>query len=305
MIIKFCVLSDKKIRVDIYLSTLFSDYSRSYIQKLIDKEKVSVNSKKISKNLKISPKDEISIEIIPEKLEILPEKMDLDIIFEDKNILIINKDAGINVHPVPWEWWTKNTLVNWILYHSDWNLWTINWVERPWIVHRLDKDTSWIILIAKNDFMMNYLSKIIKDRKIEKKYFAIVSWIIKEKNIRIESEIWRDSKDRKKMTTKNPINPKIAISEIEVIDYIDEKYTLLEVKILTGRTHQIRVHLSSIWFPIIWDKVYGNAKINLEVFKKYSLDRQALHAKSLEFELYGKKVFFESEIKKDMKKILK
>lgn len=305
MIINFCVLSDKKIRVDIYLSTLFSDYSRSYIQKLIDKEQVSVNSKKISKNLKISPKDEISIEIIPEKLEILPEKMDLDIIFEDKNILIINKDAGINVHPVPWEWWTKNTLVNWILYHSDWNLWTINWVERPWIVHRLDKDTSWIILIAKNDFMMNYLSKIIKDRKIEKKYFAIVSWIIKEKNIRIESEIWRDSKDRKKMTTKNPINPKIAISEIEVIDYIDEKYTLLEVKILTGRTHQIRVHLSSIWFPIIWDKVYGNAKINLEVFKKYSLDRQALHAKSLEFELYGKKVFFESEIKKDMKKILK
>lgn len=312
MIINFCVFSEKKIRVDIYLSTLFTDYSRSYIQKIIDKGQVSVNKKNISKNIKINPRDEISIEIIPEKLEILPQKMDLDIIFEDENILIINKDAGINVHPVPGEWWTENTLVNGILFHcSDkndekkYNLWTINWVERPGIVHRLDKDTSGIILIAKNDSMMNYLAEIIKDRKIEKKYLAIVNWIVKEKNFRIESYIGRDAKDRKKMTVKNPINPKLAISDVEVIDYIDEKYSLLEVKILTWRTHQIRVHLSSIWFPILGDKVYWNEKINKEIFKKYWLDRQALHAKSLSFELYGKKIFFESELKDDMKKILK
>lgn len=304
MIIKFCVFSEKKVRVDIYLSALFPIYSRSYIQKIIDKWQVSVNSKKISKNLKINPRDEIEIEIIPEKLEILPQKMDLDIIFEDENILIINKNPWINVHPVPWEGWTENTLVNGILEHCKENLGTINWVERPGIVHRLDKDTSGIILIAKNDFMMNYLASIIKDRKIEKKYFAIVFGIVKEKKFRIESEIWRDPKDRKKMTVKNPLNPKNAISEVEVLDYIDEKYTLLEVKILTWRTHQIRVHLSSIWFPILWDKVYGNEKINLEVFKKYWLQRQALHAKSLEFELYGKKVFFESDLKNDMKKIL-
>lgn len=304
MIIKFCVFSEKKVRVDIFLSALFPTYSRSYIQKIIDKWQVSVNSKKISKNLKINPRDEIEIEIIPEKLEILPQKMDLDIIFEDENILIINKNPWINVHPVPWEGWTENTLVNGILEHCKENLGTINWVERPGIVHRLDKDTSGIILIAKNDFMMNYLASIIKDRKIEKKYFAIVSGIVKEKKFRIESEIWRDPKDRKKMTVKNPLNSKNAISEVEVLDYIDEKYTLLEVKILTWRTHQIRVHLSSIWFPILWDKVYGNEKINLEVFKKYWLQRQALHAKSLEFELYGKKVFFESELKNDMKKIL-
>lgn len=304
MIIKFCVFSEKKVRVDIFLSALFPIYSRSYIQKIIDKWQVSVNSKKISKNLKINPHDEIEIEIIPEKLEILPQKMDLDIIFEDENILIINKNPWINVHPVPWEGWTENTLVNGILEHCKENLGTINWVERPGIVHRLDKDTSGIILIAKNDFMMNYLASIIKDRKIEKKYFAIVSGIVKEKKFRIESEIWRDPRDRKKMTVKNPLNPKNAISEVEVLDYIDEKYTLLEVKILTWRTHQIRVHLSSIWFPILWDKVYGNEKINLEVFKKYWLQRQALHAKSLEFELYGKKVFFESDLKNDMKKIL-
>lgn len=304
MIINFSVFSEKKVRVDIYLSTLFSDFSRSYIQKIIDKWQVSVNWRQISKNLKLNPKDEISIEIIPVKLEILPQKMNLDIIFEDKNILILNKDAGINVHPVPWEWWRENTLVNGILYHCKDNLWTINWVERPGIVHRLDKDTSWIILIAKNDSMMNYLAEIIKDRKIEKNYIAIVSWIIKEKNFKIETEIWRHPVDRKKMTVKNPINPKNAISEVEVLDYIDEKFSVLKVKILTGRTHQIRVHLSSIWFPILWDKVYGNEKINSEVFKKYWLQRQALHAKSLEFELYGKKIFFESKFKDDMKKIL-
>ncbi|MBF0913665.1 RluA family pseudouridine synthase [Candidatus Gracilibacteria bacterium] len=312
MIIKFCVFSEKKLRVDIYLSALFSDFSRSYIQKIIDKGQVCVNGKIISKNLKISPKDELQIEIIPEKLEILPQKMDLDIIFEDENILIINKDSGINVHPVPGEGGRENTLVNGILYHcSDkndkkrFNLGTINGVERPGIVHRLDKDTSGIILIAKNDSMMNYLAEIIKNRKITKKYFAIVNGIVKDKEFQIESYIGRDSKDRKKMTTKNPINPKIAISEIKVLDYIDEKYSLLEVKILTGRTHQIRVHLASIGFPILGDQVYGNSKVNLEVFEKYGLKRQALHSKSLEFELYGKNRLFEAELKNDMKKFLK
>ena len=305
MIIKFCVFSEKKIRVDIYLSALFSDYSRSYIQKIIDRWQVSVNKKQISKNLKLNPKDELEIEIIPEKLDILPQKMDLDIIFEDENILILNKDAWINVHPVPGEWWTENTLVNGILNHcSLTNLWTINWVERPGIVHRLDKDTSWIILIAKNDAMMAYLSEIIKNREIEKNYFAIVSGILKEKKIRIETEIWRHRIDRKKMTTKNPINPKNAISEVEVLDYLWEKYTLLKVKILTWRTHQIRVHLSSIWFPIIWDKVYWNEKINKEVEKKFWLQRQALHAKNLRFKLYSNKKFFEAELKEDMKKII-
>ncbi|PZM85633.1 RNA pseudouridine synthase [Candidatus Gracilibacteria bacterium] len=309
MIINFCVYSEKKVRVDMYLSTLFSDYSRSYIQKIIDRGDVFVNGKSITKNLKINSKDEISIKIIPETLGLKPQKMDLDIIFEDKNLLIINKDSGINVHPVPGEGGLENTLVNGILYYcsdkdNKFNLGTINGVERPGIVHRLDKDTSGIILIAKNDSMMNYLSSIIKDRKIEKKYIAIISGTLKEKKLRIESEIGRHPGDRKKMTTKNPLNPKIAISELEVIDYIDDKYTILEVKILTGRTHQIRVHLSSIGFPIIGDKVYGNEKINKEVYNKYALERQALHAKSLSFDLYGKKVYFEADLKEDMKKII-
>lgn len=311
MIINFCTYLEKKIRVDIYLSTLFADYSRSYIQKIIDKWQVKINDIVVTKNIKINPKDEIKIEIISEKLEILPQKMDLDIIFEDKNILIINKQPNTNVHPVPWEWWTENTLVNWILYHCNdknnknkFNLWTINWVERPWIVHRLDKDTSWIILIAKNDSMMNYLASIIKSREISKKYIAIVSWVLKDENIRIESYIWRDPYDRKKMTTKNPINPKIAISEVKLLSHIDEKYSVLEVKILTWRTHQIRLHLSSIWFPIIWDKVYWNDKVNKEVLEKYWINRQALHANSLEFNLYWERVYFEAKLKEDMEKII-
>jgi len=302
MIIKFCTLLDKKQRVDIYLSALFKDFSRSYIQKMIDKWQLKVNWKILNKNKKIENKDEIELEIKTEKLEeVLPEKMKLDIIYEDENILIINKDAWINVHPVPWENGKTWTLVNWILHYCKKNLPIINWVERPWIVHRLDKDTSGAILIAKNDKMMTYLSNIIKQRKIEKYYIAIVAWIVKEKQFKIESYIWRDPNDRQKMTTKNPINPKIAISYWEVLDYIDNKYSVLKIKIETWRTHQIRVHLASIWYPILWDKTYWNNKINKEVLQKYWLERQALHAYKLIFELYWKKQEFTAKLKKDLK----
>lgn len=289
-----------------YLSALFSDYSRSYIQKIIDRGQVSVNWEKISKNLKIKNKDEISIEIIIEKLETVEaEKMDLDFIYEDKELLIINKDPLINTHPVPWENWNKNTLVNGILYHCKSSLPSIWWVERPWIVHRLDKDTSWAIMIAKTDGMMNYLSDIIKQRKIGKYYLAIVTWKIKEKDFKIESYIGRDPNDRQKMTTINPVNPKIAITYWEVLEYIDNKYSLVKLKIETGRTHQIRVHLSSIWFPIIWDKTYWNSKVNKEVATIYQLHRQALHAWQLDLKLYWKEFNFKADLKDDMKRILK
>jgi 23S rRNA pseudouridine1911/1915/1917 synthase len=195
-------------------------------------------------------------------------------------------------------------LVNWVLYHCKDNLPSIWWVERPWIIHRLDKDTTWVILVAKTDKMMIYLSDIIKDRKIEKHYIAIVSWLVKDKKFKIESHIGRHPFDKIKMTVTNPMNPKIAITYWEVIDYIDDKYTLLKVKIETWRTHQIRVHLAYLGHPIIWDRVYWNEKINEEVKKKYWLTRQALHAYSLEFDLYGEKRRFVWELKDDMKKII-
>lgn len=304
MIYSFCVFIEWQKRVDIYLSTLFNDFSRSYIQKMIDKWQLLINDKIINKNIKIKNKDEIKLEIKLESLDVKPEKINLDIIFEDSDLLVINKDFNVNVHPVPGDDWKSWTLVNGVLYHCKDNLPSIWWVERPWIVHRLDKDTTWIILVAKSDKMMIYLSEIIKQRKIDKYYIAIVSWILKDKKFKIESYIWRDPNDRIKMTAKNPINPKIAITFGEVIDYIDDKYTLLKIKIETWRTHQIRVHLSSIGFPIIWDKVYWKTKINEEAKLKYWLQRQALHAYILEFELYWKKQKFVWELKEDMKRII-
>ena len=304
MIYNFCVVLNKPKRVDMYLSALFKDFSRSYIQKLIDRWQIKVNSKIFSKNLKIKNKDEVIIEIILDELEINSEKMSIDVIFEDENILILNKKPYINVHPVPWEWWNTWTLVNGILYHCKWKLWGIWWIMRPWIVHRLDKDTSGLIMIAKNDSMMKYLSDIIKERKIDKYYIAIVYWKVKDKKFKIESYIWRHKDDRIRMTTLNPVNPKLAITTWEVIDYIDNKYSVLKIKLETWRTHQIRVHLSSIGYPIIWDKVYWNSRVNKEVATIFELKRQALHAYKLNFELYWKKREFIAPLLNDMNKVV-
>lgn len=300
----FSTYISQKQRVDIYLSALFGYFSRSYIQNMIDRWQVTVNWNQISKNLKINHKDEIQIEIKTQSLDLNPEKIDLDIVYEDRELLVINKNTCINVHPVPWEWWKEWTLVNAVLYHCKDDLPSIGWVERPWIVHRLDKDTSWLIMIAKSDKMMNYLAQIIKNREIWKYYLAIVSGIITESNFKVESFIGRDPNNRQKMTTRNPVNPKIAITYWEVIDYIDNKYTLLKLKIETGRTHQIRVHLASIGYPIIWDKVYWNLRVNKEVATIYQLHRQALHAYELDLELYWKNMQFKAELKEDMKRIV-
>lgn len=301
----FSVFISAPKRVDIYLSTLFKDFSRSYIQKIVDREQVTINGKSISKNIKIKPRDEIFVEIKAEALDIVPEKMDLDIVFEDENIIILNKDSNTNVHPVPWEWWKSWTLVNGVLYYLKDSLPNIWWVERPWIVHRLDKDTTGLIMIAKNDKMMNYLQETIKKRDIWKYYLAIVHWIMKEKEFKIESYIGRDPNNRIKMTIKNSINPKLALTSWEVLEYIENKYSLLKIKIETWRTHQIRVHLASIGLPILWDKVYWNPKINKEIRTKYWLKRQALHASNLEIDLYWKSRKFSAELKPDMKKFIK
>ncbi|NDK07674.1 RluA family pseudouridine synthase [Candidatus Gracilibacteria bacterium] len=287
-----------------YLSTLFNDFSRSYIQKIIDKGNVLINGKEINKNIKIKNKDELLIKIIIEKSKIEAEDIELDIVFEDDNMIIINKDAGVNTHPVPGEGGKTGTLVNALLNHTK-NLSTIGGVERPGIVHRLDKDTSGLIMIAKNDKMMRYLQDKIQKREVDKYYIAIVNGIIKEKNFKIESYIGRHSTDKIKMTVKNPISPKLAITHGKVIDYIDNKYTLVELKLETGRTHQIRVHLSSIGYPIIGDKVYGDVKINKEVYEKYGLQRQALHSYKLKILLYEKEVEFYGDLKHDLKIIVK
>jgi len=304
MIFHFCVYISDSQRVDMYLSALFCDFSRSYIQKLIDSGKVSVNGKNITKNKKIYIRDEICIEIELKSLDILPQNIPIDIIFQDENIAIINKDAGINTHPTPGPDGKKDTLVNALLYHIS-DLSGIGGVERPGIVHRLDKDTSGIIMIAKTDSMMQELQKKLHDRiGIEKYYLAIVAGIFPDKKLTIDMPIGRHPTQKIKMTTRFPISPKNAVSHVELLEYIDEKYSLLRVKIDTGRTHQIRVHLSSVGFPIVWDSVYGKKEVNISVQEKYEITRQMLHSYELRAELYGKKEVFFAPIKPDMMPIL-
>jgi len=300
---KFCCFIEKKDRLDLYLTKIFTDFSRSYVQKIIDSGQVKVNSKIIKKNSKIFNTDEIDINLKTEKLDLEAENIPLDIVFEDSEIVIINKEAWINVHSVPWEWWKSGTLVNALLYHIK-DLSSINGVERPGIVHRLDKNTSWLIMIAKTDKMMTYLQEVMKQRKAGKYYLAVVSGILKENEFKIESFIWRHPTNKIKMTTQNAINPKLAITHWRVIKYIDEKHTLVEMKLETGRTHQIRVHLASIWYPILWDEVYGNPKVNKEVATRYQIKRQALHSYKLEIELYWKNKTFYWELKADMKQFV-
>lgn len=301
----FCVILEKQKRVDMYISALFESFSRSYVQKIIDNGFVLVNGHVCKKNIKLQNRDELEIHIVSEKVDIQAEEISLDIIYEDENVLFINKDAWMNVHPVPWEDGKTGTLVNALLFHCREALPCISGEERPGIVHRLDKDTSGIIMVAKNDSMMHYLSDTIKERKIEKYYIAIVYWIVKDRELSIESYIWRDKYNRQRMTALDPVNPKLASTKAEIIDFIDNKYTVLRVKLETGRTHQIRVHLASIGYPIIGDNVYGNSKANTEAKTRYQMKRQALHAHTLELELYGKTKKFEWVVKSDMMKMIR
>lgn len=311
----FCVLADPREtrRVDTFLSALFPEKSRSYLQKMIEEGKIFCNGENFTKNKKIYRGDEIRIEWKIEQMELLPENIDIDIIFENDDFAIINKDAGINTHPTPGEEGRKGTLVNALLYHFK-NLGIrtdeiekksiINGVERPGIVHRLDKDTSGLIIIAKNDKAMHALQLKIEKRTIKKTYLALVNGILKDEEGYIESFIGRDPRDRKRMSTIDPVNPKLAKTKFYNRGIFHEKYTLVEVDLLTGRTHQIRIHLASIGFPILGDKIYGNEKANREALEKFGLNRQWLHAHRLEFTLFGKEYIFEAPLKDDLKKCL-
>lgn len=294
----------KRQRVDMYLSALFREFSRSYIQKLIDSGCVLVNGNEIKKNLKLEPKDEISITQKVISTEILAEDIPLDIIFEDDNICVINKDFQINVHPTPGPEWKKWTLVNALLYHCRKKLPVISGEQRPGIVHRLDKDTTGVIVTVKNDEYMKSIAEKIKHRNVKKYYIAIVWWVLTQEKFTITSQIGRHPMDRMKMTVQNPVNPKHAITHGEVLWYIDEEYTVIKVDLETGRTHQIRVHLASIGYPIIGDSTYGNPKVNKRAATLYQIHRQMLHAREFHIDLYGEKQVFIAKLKDDMQQVL-
>jgi len=260
-------------RLDSYLSDELENVSRSYIQSLIKKGHIEVNNIKKKASYIVKHGDSITVNLPePEKLEIKAENIQLNFIYEDDSLLIVNKPQGMVVHPAPGNY--TGTLVNALLYHID-KLSSINGVIRPGIVHRLDKDTSGLLLIAKNDFTHRFLSEQLKDRNVHREYIALVHGIIKNNTGTINKPIGRNSKDRKKMAVVYS-NSKEAITNYEVLQRFS-KYTLLKVKLETGRTHQIRVHFSDMNHPVLGDPLYSNGK------NEFNLDKQLLHARKLGF----------------------
>jgi len=261
------------IRLDKAISNLNNEISRSMIQKLLEEEKIKVNGKFEKSSYKTKLNDKIEIEDIEVKItKLIPQNIPIEIIYEDKDIIVVNKPKGMVVHPANGN--PDGTLVNAIMNICKDSLSGIGGEFRPGIVHRLDKDTSGILIVAKNDKAHINLSNQIKNREIIKKYVALVRGVIKENTATIDMPIGRSNNDRKKMAVKK--DGKNAVTHFEVIKRY-KGYTYLNLKIDTGRTHQIRVHLSEIGYPIVGDEVYSNGK------NPFGIHGQMLHAKSLDF----------------------
>ncbi len=258
-------LSD--IRIDKYLIELL-ELSRSKIQKMIENGNVLVNNKNIKNSYIVRVDDEIKVTDYVDNTDIVPENIDLDIIYEDDYLLVVNKPSGMVVHPAPGHY--SGTLVNALMYHTNLS----NNDIRPGIVHRIDKDTSGLLLVAKNDEIHEYLSNEISKRKVSRKYIALVSGVINNNSGTIDAPIGRDLIDRKKMAVTD-INSKDAITHFKVLERY-KNATLIECTLETGRTHQIRVHMSYIGYPIVNDPIYGKKK----VINDYG---QMLHAKTIGF----------------------
>ncbi|AEM78910.1 RluA family pseudouridine synthase [Thermoanaerobacter wiegelii] len=274
---------DEGKRIDVFLAAEL-DYTRSYIKKLIVDELVFVNGKTVKPSYKVKENDEVVVNIPEaEKIDVLPENIPLDILYEDDDIIVINKPQGMVVHPAPGNY--SGTLVNALLYHCK-NLSGINGILRPGIVHRLDKDTSGVMVVAKNDKAHISLSNQIKERSVFKKYVAIVEGVIKHEEGKIEALIGRHPVDRKKMAVIE--DGRYALTLYKVLERFKEN-TLVEAVIKTGRTHQIRVHMAYIGHPVVGDPVYGFKK------QKFKLEGQALHSHVLGFMHPTKGVYMEFE----------
>ena len=260
-------------RIDAYIPSVDKDYSRTAIQRMIEEENITVNNKKVKASYKVEKGDRILIEEKePKETGLIAEDIPLDVIYEDKDIIVINKPKGMVVHPANGN--PNGTLVNAVMNICKDSLSGIGGEVRPGIVHRLDKDTSGIIIVAKNDKAHINLSEQIKNHEVKKTYIALVRGVIKENEATINMPIGRSTKDRKKMDVTE--KGKNAITHFKVLARSD-KYTLLMVNIETGRTHQIRVHLSHIGYPIIGDEVYSNGK------NEWNIQGQCLHAWKLKF----------------------
>lgn len=260
-----------KIRLDKYLAEEL-DFSRSTIQKMITEGLVIVNGEVAKANYKVKVNDEIEYFELPEEnVDILPVDIPINIVYEDQDVIVVNKETGMVVHPANGHY--DDTLVNALLFHIK-DLSLINGVRRPGIVHRIDKDTSGLLMIAKNDNAHQSLVSQLQDKTVERKYITLVHGVIPHDYGKINAPIGRDPKDRKKMTTIE--GGKEAVTHFKVLDRFDE-FTLVECRLETGRTHQIRVHLKYIGYPVVGDPMYGRRKV-------IGNDGQFLHAKTLGFD---------------------
>ena len=282
-------------RIDSYLAAN-TEHSRANIKRLIENEKILVNGKKTKVSYKVQQNDEISIQNEePKEISLEAQDIPIDILYEDTDIIVVNKPKGMVVHPANGN--PDGTLVNAVMAICKDSLSGIGGEIRPGIVHRLDKDTSGVIIVAKNDKAHINMSEQIKNHEVEKTYIALVRGFVKENETTINMPIGRSSKDRKKMAVNK--EGKNAITHFKVIERF-RNYTLLEVKIETGRTHQIRVHLTEIGYPIIGDTVYSNGK------NEWGIEGQCLHAKSLRFKhpVTEKEMFIEAPIPEYLEEII-
>lgn len=263
------------IRIDKCLSEWNESLSRSYIQKLMNEHNILVNQQPVKPNYKVKASDQILV-MIPEPIElnIEPENIPLDIIYEDDDLLIVNKPKGMVVHPAAGHY--TGTLVNAILYHCKGHLSSINGVLRPGIVHRIDMDTTGLLVVCKSDFAHQSLAEQLKEHSITRKYQAIVYDNINEEDGTVNKPIGRHPVDRKKQAI-DIRNGREAITHYHVVERFSGKYTWIECQLETGRTHQIRVHMASIHHPLLGDSVYGPQKY------PYHLQGQTLHAGTLGF----------------------
>lgn len=290
---KFTVEEENTVRLDKYLSSRLEDTSRTFVQSLIEEGHVLVNGSREKAGFKLKAGDEIDVTIPPEKpCTLTPQKMPLSIVYENEDLLVLNKPAGLTVHPAPGH--PDHTLINALLAHLP-SLPEGSDALRPGIVHRLDKDTSGLILIAKNSHSLAVLSEQFKERTVNKTYLVLVKGHLTPKEGIIEAPIGRDPSDRKKMAVIT--SGREARSKYTVEKYING-YTLLKVHLETGRTHQIRVHFAAIGFPIAGDSTYG--------VKVAEVPRQFVHAYKLGFTLPGSNEYveFTAELPADLQNAL-
>ena len=287
---------EKGKRLDAYISSANTDITRTSAQRLIEDGNILVNGKNVKVSYKIQENDKISVKIPkPKQIELKAQDIPIEIIYEDSDIIVVNKPKGMVVHPANGN--PDGTLVNAIMAICKDSLSGIGGEIRPGIVHRIDKDTSGLLIVAKNDNSHVKMSEQIKNHEVKKTYIALVRGVFKENEATIDMPIGRSTSDRKKMAVNK--NGKNAITHIKVLKRFD-KYTLLQVNIETGRTHQIRVHLSHIGYPIVGDYTYSNGKNEFDVIG------QCLHAQKLEFKhpITQKDMCLEAELPQYFKDIL-